>query len=374
MRKSILLSVILMTAGLQASAEEKDVLHVKTQVEGFADTLAVKVGDDITTYTGSAGQFDFELPLTEAVYATLATPATFRGEERKYINIPAVQGETIEITGSLFTGWKIGGSHFYQDLSVIFSEVEQATKPFNDFKNNINEQAAAGGNQDSLRQVFLDNEPEMQQKEDEALYNIVRRHADNEAVAVMAGQFGDQVSKIQQVLKLMSRDVREGRVRRLAYIPLEIAKQKRDDEEASARKQAPGVVAPDFTLTDINGKPLTLSSLKGKYVLLDFWGSWCTWCKEGFPKMRKQYKKYADKFEMVGISCRDTEKDWRKAVKDYRLTWRHVFCPSESDVLEKYGILGFPTKILIDPEGKIVKSFTGEDPLYYSFIDAKFGE
>lgn len=374
MKRLVLLSVILTIVGLKATADDKNALHVKTQVEGFVDSIAVKVGDELMTFTSAGGQFDFMLPLSEASYITLATPATFRGEEMKYINIPAVQGETVELTGSLYNRWNISGSRFYQDLSMILSEIEQAALPFNQFKKNINDQAAAGGNQDSLRQVFLDHEAEMQQQEDEALLDIIRRHADKEAVTVVAGQFGDRVSKIQQALKLMSREVREGRVHALANTPLEAAKMKQASEEESAKKQASGVVAHDFTLTDINGNPLSLSSLRGKYVLLDFWGSWCTWCKEGFPKMRKQYKKYADRFEIVGIACRDTEKDWRKTVKDYRLSWKHVICPSDSDVLEQYGILGFPTKILIDPEGKIVKAFTGEDPLYYSFIDAQFGE
>ena len=371
--KPFIFSMFMMLAGLQASAEDTT-LHIKTQLEGVGDTLVVKIDDMLIPYIGSAGVFDFDFPLDEATYITIATPATFRGEELQYANLPAVPGETVEIKGSLTNGYTISGSRFYQDLNTIYNEIDQAMLPFNQLKMELNQQAAAGANQDSLMQIYNEREPEMQKQQDEALLDIVRRHADSEAVTVMAGQFENHVSKIQQAMSLMSREVREGRVRALAYIPLEQAKMIQDNEEASARKQAAGVEAPDFTLMDINGKPLSLSSFRGKYVLLDFWGSWCTWCKEGFPKMRKQYKNYAGKFEMIGISCRDTDKDWRQTVKGYRLNWKHVFCPNDSDVLEKYGILGFPTKILINPEGKIVKSFVGEDPLYYSFIEAFFGE
>jgi thiol-disulfide isomerase/thioredoxin len=127
-------------------------------------------------------------------------------------------------------------------------------------------------------------------------------------------------------------------------------------------------------LNDINGQPLSLSSLRWKYVLLDFWGSWCTWCKEGFPQMREQYLKYKDQFVILGIDCRDTQEAWRQTVRDFQLPWLHVYCPNDTDLFEKYGILGFPTKILVGPDGRIIKSFTGENPHYYSLIDELFGE
>ena len=74
-------------------------------------------------------------------------------------------------------------------------------------------------------------------------------------------------------------------------------------------------MAPDFTLNDLSGKPLTLSSLRGKYVILDFWGSWCVWCIKGFPQMKEYYQKYAGKFEILGIDCNDPEAKWKAAVE-----------------------------------------------------------
>ena len=133
-----------------------------------------------------------------------------------------------------------------------------------------------------------------------------------------------------------------------------------------------GNAAPDFTLNDLSGKPLTLSSLRGKYVILDFWGSWCVWCIKGMPQMKEYYQKYAGKFEILGIDCNDTEAKWKAAVEKYELPWLHVYNPRDSKVLEQYEIQGFPTKIIIGPDGNIVKTIIGEDPAFYTFLDELF--
>ena len=142
--------------------------------------------------------------------------------------------------------------------------------------------------------------------------------------------------------------------------------------ETSNAVEADGVMAPDFTLNDLNGKPLTLSSLRGKYVILDFWGSWCGWCIKGFPQMKEYYQKYAGKFEILGIDCNDPEAKWKAAVEKYELPWLHVYCPRDSNVLDLYEIQGFPTKIIVGPDGKIVKTIIGEDPAFYTFLDKLF--
>ena len=131
-------------------------------------------------------------------------------------------------------------------------------------------------------------------------------------------------------------------------------------------------LAPDFTLNDLSGKPLTLSSLRGKYIILDFWGSWCVWCIKGIPQMKEYYQKYAGKFEILGIDCNDTEEKWKAAVEKHELPWLHVYNPRDSKVLEQYEIQGFPTKIIVGPDGKIVKTIIGEDPAFYTFLDELF--
>lgn len=131
--------------------------------------------------------------------------------------------------------------------------------------------------------------------------------------------------------------------------------------------------APDFTLNDINGKPFTLSKQRGKYLVLDFWGSWCIWCIRGIPDMKKYYEKYNDKMEIIGMDCRDTEEKWKEAVKKYELPWKHVYVSKDSKVLENYKITGFPTKIVLTPDGKVLKTIIGESPEFYSYLDELLG-
>ena len=135
-------------------------------------------------------------------------------------------------------------------------------------------------------------------------------------------------------------------------------------------------LAPDFELPDLQGNTLKLSSLRGKYVVLDFWGSWCIWCIRGFPHMKEAYAKYKDKMEILGVDCNDTESKWKAAVEEYALPWLQVRCPDEQlqTLASQYNVEGFPTKVIIDPQGKLVKVVVGEDPAFYTFLDELFSK
>jgi len=135
-------------------------------------------------------------------------------------------------------------------------------------------------------------------------------------------------------------------------------------------------LAPDFELPDLQGNPLKLSSLRGKYVVLDFWGSWCIWCIRGIPHMKEAYKKYKDKMEILGVDCQDTEEKWKAAVEEHQLPWLQVRCPEDylQTLGQQYRIQGFPTKVIIDPEGRLVKVVVGEDPAFYTFLDQLFAK
>lgn len=140
-----------------------------------------------------------------------------------------------------------------------------------------------------------------------------------------------------------------------------------ENQEAVAVAQALAP-APDFTLNDINGKPLSLSDLRGKWVILDFWGSWCPWCIKGFPALKEAYKEYEGKVEILGIDNRDTEEVWKEAVKKYELPWLQVYNPGDNNILEQYQIQGFPTKFIIDPKGNIANVTIGEDPEFFTVL------
>lgn len=135
-------------------------------------------------------------------------------------------------------------------------------------------------------------------------------------------------------------------------------------------------MAPNFELPDLQGNPRKLSSLRGKYVIIDFWGSWCVWCIRGFPAMKDVYAKYKDDLEILGVDCQDSERKWRTAVEQYELPWLQVRCPDDmmDDLAQMYGIEGFPTKAVVSPEGKLLKVVVGEDPEFYTYLDELLGE
>lgn len=145
------------------------------------------------------------------------------------------------------------------------------------------------------------------------------------------------------------------------------------EELAKLNKCAPGAVAMDFTSTDINGKQFTLSSLKGHYIILDFWASWCKPCRASMPHVKALYEKYKAKgLEVVCVASDDGAEDkWRKAVaEDQTELFHHVLSglkrtanggyDKSQSISDNYGVHYLPTKYLVDAEGKIVDKVDDE--------------
>jgi peroxiredoxin len=123
------------------------------------------------------------------------------------------------------------------------------------------------------------------------------------------------------------------------------------------RNVAVGQAAPDITLPSPDGKNVSLSSLRGKYVLIDFWASWCGPCRQENPNVVRMYNKYKDKgFEIFGVSLDESRDKWLKAIAMDKLTWPHVSDLKgwSSAAAQLYNIQAIPQTLLLDKEGKII--------------------
>jgi peroxiredoxin len=125
----------------------------------------------------------------------------------------------------------------------------------------------------------------------------------------------------------------------------------------TAGAQELGKPAPEITLKNASGVEVSLSSLKGKVVLLDFWASWCGPCRSENKRMAKLYKKYKDKgFEIYSVSVDSDPEKWKKAIKKDGITWTQVNDPGdwESVTARRWGIQALPTTFLLDKTGKMI--------------------
>ncbi len=119
-----------------------------------------------------------------------------------------------------------------------------------------------------------------------------------------------------------------------------------------------GQTAPGFTLSDKNGIEINLNDFKGKMVLVDFWASWCSYCRAENPELVSLYSEYKDKgFEIIGISIDTDRNDWLKAIDDDGIEYIQVIDQNgfESPIVDQYGVSSIPSMFLLDQDGVIIR-------------------
>lgn len=331
--------VLLFTFFCQSIAFADTTCVIKGNISGTPtdSLLMLRISSDFSkqeredTIPTKDGQFLYSIEGNTC--RTLYIMAKPKGKERikGYIRLLTIPGDTITINGTIDHP-TYSGNEFYNELNTLFATTQGL---------------------------------ESKDKENSYREYIIKNPDSDLSVYLLGLILSESNTSLYEGLTARAKEgvVKPFIVSRLEYI-------KRQKAIRESKKQiVSGKDAPDFSLMSINGDNLSLSSINGKYIVLDFWGSWCGWCIKGFPKMKDFYAKHKNRVEIIGVDCRDTLERWKTAVKNHQLPWKHVYVPKEDKyMIESYAVEAFPTKVIINPDKKIVKVFVGENDEFYDYL------
>ena len=276
---------------------------------------------------------------------------------RKDVSFPLfVENANIEVTGNLDS---------LEKISVEGSETHKVYKKYQETVIKVEKQMQELGAyyqmaQEAGNYYLMDSIAQIGQKMDEDRRVVIKKFiTDNNNSVVSAllayeNFMDEELAGMEKMYQTLGTDAKNS------------SSGKKIKEMIDSYKRTElGAVAPEISLPDAQGKTQTLSSLKGKYVLVDFWASWCGPCRRENPNVVLAYAMYHPKnFEIFAVSLDDTKEKWLEAIQQDHLPWIHVSDLKgwRCSIARTYGVNYIPQNFLLDPNGKIIaKNLRGEE-------------
>lgn len=314
------------------------------------------------------GFFIYRCDIQWAYNAELAIRSS--GDKTFFFFVP---DERVEIEGpsASDSDWDIDGTAFYQRMDSVSQLLLPFYREFDAARAKHEKGLADGRDTATLDSERKAANLDISKRMWKVSSQYIKSHPGDEISATLL--LRQNYTDILPAIRMLSPEVRNGRFK--DYIDNIDSMFSRLEKEIEAEKTATlelkeGKSVPDFTLKDINGNDFSLHSIlgKGKYIVVDFWGSWCAWCIKGFPQMAEYYNKYKDRLEIVGVACHDKEDKWKAAVNRNNIPWLHVFSPDGTTEV-RFGVTAYPYKVVVSPKGKVIKCFKGETAEFYEMLD-----